>query len=449
MPIAAAAVLTALGAGAVNVGLRALSRIPELFRAGRSSSLVEFTREVRVEPIVLMDSQCVFMNETPEVMQSLASIYTGYYLQAAALSMNIGGVSVKRLLDPLNPSRSALDNAVDFAAGVAKGPLTTTLQGASERWFPAMESLDSGLPTPRKRQIAMEGLFPDLDGLFTDEKTTLDPKFVKDLQAEYAANREKYNHKDAMDLLEQRLKQKGLELDAAKFDQLRNSTEIGFGRDALTTVKELSNLSVGKLFNVEVAANGQSRQIPVSVRLMVNQVPTKSLVHMLAGTSSDTTIKERWRGIQSGRLEYIKDGIFARDLIDAHRKRLLEDPDGTVAQILSRKRQNQLAALFSGSMSVATASNIAILSANAATELEAEMRGRLRDYKVRQKVFESTSLMLIAVIDPKWDRITIYHHGLTEFTQITSRDLKSSNKGAGPDVSDILKAYMVGSTPSL
>lgn len=446
MPIAAAAVLTALGAGAVNVGLRALSRIPELFRAGRSSSLVEFTREVRVEPTVLMDSQCVFMNETPEVMQSLASIFTGYYLQAAALSMSIGGVSVKRLLDPLNPSRSAVDAAVGFAAGLAKGPATAALQSAGNQWFPAMESLANGLPTEAKRKVAMEGLFPDLDDVVQGD---LDPTLLKDLQGEYTANRDKYGHKEAMDLLEQRLKQKGLELDIAKFNQLRNSTELGFDRDALTTVKELSNLSVGKLFNVEVAANGQSRQIPVSVRLMVNQVPTKSLVHMLAGTSSDTSIKERWHGIRSGRLEYVKDGIFARDLIDAHRKRLLEDPDGTVAQILSRKRQNQLAALFSGSMSVATASNIAILSANAATELEAEMRGRLRDYKVRQKVFEATSLMLIAVIDPKWDRITIYHHGLTEFTQVTSRDMKSSNKGSGPDVSDILKAYMVGSTPSL
>jgi hypothetical protein len=57
--------------------------------------------------------------------------------------------------------------------------------------------------------------------------------------------------------------------------------------------------------------------------------------------------------------------------------------------------------------------------------------------------------MIVAVIDKEWSRVTFYHRGLPDATEVSFRDLKVSSKGNGPDVSDILKAYTLGQAPRL
>lgn len=42
----------------------------------------------------------------PDVLQSLQSIFSGYYLQALAISTNIGKINVVKHLDKLNPNRN-------------------------------------------------------------------------------------------------------------------------------------------------------------------------------------------------------------------------------------------------------------------------------------------------------------------------------------------------------
>lgn len=447
--IAPTAIATALAGVGIDIGLRALTRIPELWRSGRSNSLIDITREVRVEPNVLMDSQCVLMDITPEVMQTMLSLFTAYYLQAASLMMTVGGISVRKRLDPLNPNRSAADAAIDAASGTLQRSGTKFLNDTRSRWGVSMENLQDGLPNAKKAQERAQGVVPEFDEIITDQSNTAGAETkIREAERNYALNREKFDHQKAMDMAKQELEKAGLELDREKFAQIRNSKEFAFGRDTLATVKDLSNLAVGKIFNLELKENGDSAQVPITVRLQVKQVPTHSLVHILSGKTGGHTMKELWHGWRSGELDMIKDVIMANDLIDARRRLRMEDPDGIIKDIVNRKRQNQLAGLLSGNMSVATASNIAIMAATTATELESKIAGRLRDFKTRQKVFDSSSLMLICVIDQKWDKITIYHRGLQNYTQVTSRDLKAGGS-KGPDVSDILKAYMVGQSPTL
>lgn len=96
----------------IETALNLVSKLPDLLRSARSDSLVEFTKPTRVEPIVLMDDRVVNLSFTPDIMQSLTSIFSGYYLQAVALSVNVGRVDVIDLLDRVNPNRSLDDNAV-------------------------------------------------------------------------------------------------------------------------------------------------------------------------------------------------------------------------------------------------------------------------------------------------------------------------------------------------
>ena len=87
----------------VVTGLALAGKLTEVMRNSTSDSLIEYTKPTRVEPLVLMDARVTKLDVAPDIMQSLTSLFSGYYLQAVALSVNVGRVDVVKLLDKLNP----------------------------------------------------------------------------------------------------------------------------------------------------------------------------------------------------------------------------------------------------------------------------------------------------------------------------------------------------------
>ena len=45
--------------------------------------------------------------------------------------------------------------------------------------------------------------------------------------------------------------------------------------------------------------------------------------------------------------------------------------------------------------------------------------------------------------------VKIYHRGIEHPTRLTIKELKSSGKGNGPDIAEILKAYQLGRAPGV
>lgn len=372
-----------------DIGLNGIRKILDLWRAGKSDSLIDYTQPTRVEPIVLLDADVLFYDSTPEVMQSLLATFSGYYLQAVALSATVGKVEVMRHLDRLNPRRNPIDSGAETAG-----------------WLLAQESYKYGLPSAKTVKVAMESANLSLDVM--PLRVAMEAKKEEDKRSEFAT-----------------------------------------GKDTLTTVKELSNLSVGKLLSVEITDGQHKATIPVAVRLMASSLPSSSLTHILSIGKKDISMKARWHGWRSGRLEFWRDLVFCQDLIDAHRQNLMNDKDGIYRQILGRKRKNTLAAVLSGNPSVATASNMVVMSKETAEAVELDSNISLANFKMREQLFEPTSLMIMAVISKDYDRVTFYYRGIAEKTEVSVRDLKASNKGNGPDVADILKAYQMGNAPAL
>lgn len=368
-----------------NIGLSAIRKVTDLWNAGKADSLIDYTRVARVEPIVLIDASCLFMDMLPMVQQSLLNIFAGYYLQAVAISTTVGKVDVMRQLDKLNPNRSPMDSAVDTGG-----------------WLLASESYKYRLPR-LDNSPAME-----------TEKLTTD-KTRLSFEKPHDTGGQSFNA----------------------------------GRDTPSTLRELADLSVGKLLNVEITDGLHRATIPLSVRLMASSLPTESLVHILSLGADDNSVKERWHKWRSGQIEFVKDLIFCQDLISAHRKNLMHDKDGIYSNLVKRARQNGLSTIFSGNPSVATASNIAIISSQTAEQLELKINGKLDNFKTRESVFKETYLMIMAVVDNEWKRVTFYHRGINGHTEVGERDLKAANRSGGPDVTDILRAYQLGTSPSL
>lgn len=220
-----------------------------------------------------------------------------------------------------------------------------------------------------------------------------------------------------------------------------------FDKHSIDMAGAASSLSVGKLFNVEIESDGQKASIPVSVRLIVSPLSSDILNNILGHASKDNSIVERFYGVRSGRLKFINDGIFAMDIIREHRKTLMKDSSNQYQAILKRANQNRLSGMLSLNPSVATASNIAVISKANARSLEGQIKGKLSDYKVRQRIFDNTYLMIMLVIDPDFNMVTFYYNGIELPTTLSTRDIKTVSKGNGMDVSEITRLLMLGQAP--
>ena len=96
--------------------------------SGKPMSLIDVVDAGRVEPLVLVDNVCANLDYSSEIMQSLLSIFSGYYLQAVAALGEVGGVEVIRVLDKLSPNRKFnIDVITDHVLGKANEGLNDSL----------------------------------------------------------------------------------------------------------------------------------------------------------------------------------------------------------------------------------------------------------------------------------------------------------------------------------
>lgn len=493
---------TAIG---ISIGLATVRKIADMWKGGKADSLIDYTQIGRVEPIVLIDADAMYYEQLGEVQQSLLSIFSGYYLQAVALTTTVGKVDVMRQLDKLNPSRNPVDSGIDTIGSIAGFMLaqesyTHALPMYGQKPSLAMEDISDEEKEQwardkhqfatnsdefaknsdninfmdydlKRRNHESDREFKERDAAFkerqanaTDAKNSADNAFknrqadasdakdraaAAEAQRNYEHNREKFGHEKAMGLAKQEMEKAGLELNQQKHRDTYSASEMSIGRDTLATIKEMSNLSVGKMLSVEITDGLHKASIPIAIRLMASSIPSASLIHILSHGNKDNSAKERYHAWKSGRISFIRDLCLCQDLIDTHRKNLMADKDSLYANLLKRQRNNQLSTVVSGNPSIATASNLVVMTSETVAQLELRLDGKLSDFHTRERVFKETYIMILVVIDKQWDRVTFYHRGLAFPTQVGIRDLKASNKGSGPDVSDILKAYQFGNAPSL
>lgn len=334
-------------------------------------SLVDVASVARVEPITMVDADVINVDCLNDLMQSLHSSFSGYYLQAVAMMGTIGEISVGQRLAPLNPNRSLGFEAMHLGA--------KAIQAKTE--------FKHRLPlSAHKRDVALEEV---------------------------------------------------------KTPSLAPSDK------AIESVKEAANLSVGKVFNVTLREGGITATIPVSIRLMVNIIPTRMMIDLFTYRDGfDLDMKERYHAWKSGRLEFVRDLVLCNDLIDKRRKAAIKDNRGILSMINGRASGNAVAGFANANASVATASNIAVISSETLDQIELSINGKIDSLKTREAIFSNTNLMLLAVVNKGWQRVQLFTRGIDGYSDMSWKDLKNASKDSGSQVTDILKAYMLGTAPN-
>lgn len=339
-----------------------------------SRSLIGVSQAARVEPLTLVDSTLVHLDYMPDVLQTLQSQFTGFWLQALAMLTDLNGVNVARILDPINPSRDP--DYVEFTKSLRRRA------GMESNVHMSVEAYKWALPTAGQKFLAVEA---------GDGK--------------------------------------------------------GAVSDAVKEVKDVSNLAVGKLINVKVKNQGEEATVPVAIRLMVVEMDPSSLTALVGDKSQNDTFANRVFEWRAGRLGFISDLILCNDLIKEKKRMLAKDKEGVYSEVRRRQQQHKKAGMLSGRASAAEASNLYVISKASADELSLKFGYDIDNFSHREKIFENTSAMIIAVVDPDYERVAFYHNGLRQSSSLGIRDIKVANKGSGPNIMDIFQAYKEGAAP--
>lgn len=235
--------------------------------------------------------------------------------------------------------------------------------------------------------------------------------------------------------------------ESAKLERKLPNVEMGVNEPS-KVLSEMTNLAVGKMIEVTIQSGEQKVKIPVKINLAPAQLTNQSIVHILALKTEDNSIVERFHKWRSGRIDFIKDLMFCQDLIDEHKRALMKDEGGVYTEIVKRANNAKKFGAMTINPSLVSASNIFVISETVAREVEQKLGGKLSNPRVRQLAFENTYAMIIAVIDRDFERVTFYHRGIAAPTDVSIRDIKSSNKTKGPDIMDVMKALSMGNSPA-
>lgn len=359
--------------------LQLSAELPSLLAQARSDSLIEYTQPTRVEPIALVDQRVAALPYAEDVVASALNIFTGYYLQAVALSVNVGRIDIVKMLDKLNPRRDPIDSL------------------GGSRWIDfSKESLES-LSLP-----------------FKDDTQRLEIAYSQE----------------------------------AAEDESGEKTSTGGVPGQTRVVMESANLSVGKLIEVEVESEGHKAKFPVMIRMIAQTIKPDIMSHILSLSFKDNSLKERWHQWRSGQIRFLEDLVLCQDLIDEQKKTLMEDKTGYYKDRIKTRRNNQLSAILSGNPSVALASSVYIMSTDTASELESKLRGRLKRFKDREKFFKENNGMMLFIVDPDYEQVTIYHRSIEQESELSIREIQRKGKDKGPDILDILKAFQERKAPT-
>lgn len=438
-------------------------------QSARHGSLVEATQTMRVQPLCVIDHTLSTSPILEPLNQNLLNLFSAYYLQAVARDNVIGKVSVFRRLDKLNPNRSKAESVLNNAAVILNG-----MEGYYDTTLPCLPKMTNTHVEREAIKSATESLVYSMEALPKRRPVTRDDA-VDFVIAEVAKEHPEMEGSEVIAMVKagrgyqdriEELAKNGIPYDEDKeiranqngwqrigqsiVDGAVNNNSAVDIKDAVKEVKELTHLAVGKILNVTFTENGGSLTVPVAIRLMTSLMLPNALVRLLnfGSRERDLTLKERWHAYKSGKIEFWRDFILAKDLKKQRVKDITADKDRVYQKIQARLLDNAAAGAMSANPSLANMSNIIVINKPTLQELESVLGGKFSNFNLRERVFNNTGIMLFAVVDNDSQRVKIYHQSIEECTDVSFNEINRGSK-KDTDITDLLNVFLQGGAPRL
>lgn len=212
--------------------------------------------------------------------------------------------------------------------------------------------------------------------------------------------------------------------------------------------------AVGKIieakFRVPTANPKESAEIaiPVVIRLETMVIPSDVIGYLLSYNQEEIRFSERLHKALHGQISFIKDFLLAQDLIEQQKRAMIKDPTGIYTKILKRLNNSRIYSLLTKNFSLSEISSVIVISEEEEKMIRRQFGLGLESSKVRKTVFDNIAAMMIVVIDKEWQQVSIYIKGQDEYSQNSFNDFKVASDKASDNVTELYKAFALGTPPS-
>lgn len=202
----------------------------------------------------------------------------------------------------------------------------------------------------------------------------------------------------------------------------------------------------GRVVKVNVGTQDNPVNLNIRIRFDTRWVGSSLIEDIVKANLADLSLKTRVRMYGFGEITW-KELITGSDIVKQHERVRMHTKDDAVTGVFRGRMKDTAFALGTGTVPINRASAVLILSKETVDRLDSTIRGKMTDFKTREKFFESTAAQTIYVIDEESEMCTIYYRGIKLDTTLPLRRIRKENKKVGEDLLPLIKALADGNAP--
>lgn len=230
------------------------------------------------------------------------------------------------------------------------------------------------------------------------------------------------------------------------------SLESNDGNNAVS-INPAPNLAVGETVVVTTGNGEEKQRHTINFRIIPMTCSSSAIVNFFDSVSSGVTLKDRWEMVKSGRIKFMRDFVFCRDILKNYMSKRIKSPSDAIDVVTKRQGRNISTSIVTGKVSLAACSNFYIISADTARIIESKTGRSFSKggftFDGRDGYFKDVAAMGIAIVDPNWETATVYYYGVDAGAKLSLNQLRNGKKNDVADVvSVMLKAFTSGANPA-
>lgn len=417
-------VVSAIASSVYGIGRNMLGNVGDV----RAKSLSQYSTDLQLRPVFAIEKEILNDEKIDVLMQAGLANYAGFYIVALSIDNTINGVRVGKMVGKYSPNRDAVGSALDL--------LGENIASVSR------EDFKVDIPEYDRPTLSTLGFKSGLRSI-----PSLPEAYLKQLElrteAAYATREEAQAEADKINAAN--AKEKAQEPET-KPTPVYPSTKVA-EQSMRDEINKLQSLAIGRILTVTVSRDKQSADINMVLKPELKSLRSNLLIDVANLSNKPTSMRDRFIAyFKRGTIASMLDYLVCLDLIQAHRRALVQDTAGYYEKVHDRIVNNKVAALLTGEFSVGTVANTWIISDTTALRLQASIGGKLDNYAVRNKFMEKSGVMTLIVYNPDHQRVYIYNHGIEDVTDIGINYLVKKSESKSFDM-DIFKMLSQGSAP--
>lgn len=417
-------VVSTIASSVYGIGRNMLGNVGDV----RAKSLSQYSTDLQLRPVFAIEKEILNDEKIDVLMQAGLANYAGFYIVALSIDNTINGVRVGKMVGKYSPNRDAVGSALDL--------LGENIASVSREDFKVV------IPEYDRPTLSTLGFKSGMRSI-----PTLPDAYLKQLElrteAAYATREEAQAEADKINAANAKEK---VEQPEAKAAPVYPSTKVA-EQAMRDEINKLQSLAIGRILTVTVSRDKQSADINMVLKPELKSLRSNLLIDVANLSNKPTSMRDRFIAyFKRGTIASMLDYLVCLDLIQAHRRALVQDTAGYYEKVHDRIVNNKVAALLTGEFSVGTVANTWIISDTTALRLQASIGGKLDNYTIRNKFMEKSGVMTLIVYNPDHQRVYIYNHGIEDVTDIGINYLIKKSESKSFDM-DIFKMLSQGSAP--